>query len=493
MKKVILLLVDSLLPGPLEKAMERGEVPNMSAIAETGTFIKRGVTLLPTMSCVVDSSIITGCYPDEHHVPGLMWYNPKENRIVDYGSSFGITWRLGFKQVLQDVIHDLHSKHLSKKVTTIYEDLEKRGLTTGNINFGVYRGKSEHTMKMPFLLNLMTKFQLNNKKVKGPNILTVGKLVKGELNKPYDINAPSSVFKRYGLNDEYTIEVFQEIVRQKQLPDFTMMYFPDLDQAVHKKGTKFAIDSIQKIDKKIGQLLDALGGPEKAMEETIWIILSDHGQTDVKEGIGQIPLPEILSDLTIHNLRKPIDSATMDVVICNNERLTYLYFFRMKKDKIMEALLADSRIDFVAHRNNQQITVEKRDHDSNKKKDLKLVYSETGDYTDPYNQTWNISGDYQVLDLHVKDNRIDYDDYPDALKRLQAAFFGQRTQDVLVVTAKPGYEFQSQGSANHNGGGSHGSLHRQDSEIPIIIGGTDKKPKYPRIVDLKKFILDLIH
>lgn len=492
-KKVILVLVDSLLPGPLEQAMDEGKVPIMNLIKEAGVFYKDGVTVLPTMSCSIDTSLTTGVFPHKHKIPGLVWYHSDENRIVNYGSSFGTVWRLGFKQVLEDILYKLNKEHISKDVETIYEVLERRGFTVGNINLAVYRGKQQHDVKLPFLVNLATSFSLKEQ-LKGPNNLSIGKLTDWPLPAPYKLAASTSVFKRYGLNDDYTVELFQEVVRQGQLPDFLMTYLPDLDQAVHKNGTNYVIKQVEKVDNKLAKMMEAFGGPEKALEEAVWIIISDHGQTDIDpdKARGQIPLHTILKDFSIHNLRNKINSATTDLIICNNERLAYIYPFRKKQDPIIEALKQDDRIDWIAYPDGKRIIVEKREQKEGYIDDLKLIFSKDGEYIDKYDQSWEISGDKKVLDLHIVGNHVEYKEYPDALMRLYGAVFAQRTKDVLIVTARPGHEFQSQGSAKHNGGGSHGSLHRQDSEIPIIIGGTDKRPKYPRIVDLKQFILALL-
>jgi hypothetical protein len=63
--------------------------------------------------------------------------------------------------------------------------------------------------------------------------------------------------------------------------------------------------------------------------------------------------------------------------------------------------------------------------------------------------------------------------------------------EFLVVTAKPGYELADRSSPTHIGGGGHGSLRQEESLIPLIVCGTDQKPQYLRIVDLKSFLLKL--
>jgi hypothetical protein len=61
----------------------------------------------------------------------------------------------------------------------------------------------------------------------------------------------------------------------------------------------------------------------------------------------------------------------------------------------------------------------------------------------------------------------------------------------MIVDAKPGYEFVEKNSPNHAGGAAHGSLHKVDSVVPLIIAGTDQAPKHQRLVDFKDWLIKL--
>ena len=95
------------------------------------------------------------------------------------------------------------------------------------------------------------------------------------------------------------------------------------------------------------------------------------------------------------------------------------------------------------------------------------------------------------MDLSInKQNGINYGDYPDALARLYGALHSHAGR-YIIVDAKPGYEFVGKNSPNHAGGAAHGSLHKVDSEVPLIIAGTDQKPKNHRLVDFKDWLVEL--
>ncbi|MEV3728063.1 hypothetical protein ABND33_13215 [Paenibacillus larvae] len=85
---------------------------------------------------------------------------------------------------------------------------------------------------------------------------------------------------------------------------------------------------------------------------------------------------------------------------------------------------------------------------------------------------------------------LNYGDYPDALSRLFGALYSQDIP-VVIITARPRYELKSRYYPTHLNGGSHGSLHKYDSLIPLIVTGTKHPVKEPpRLVDLKQFIIE---
>jgi hypothetical protein len=73
-----------------------------------------------------------------------------------------------------------------------------------------------------------------------------------------------------------------------------------------------------------------------------------------------------------------------------------------------------------------------------------------------------VDGDLDLLALTVEDGRVRSTTYPDALGRVWSALRCPSSGEVLA-SAKPGYEFLDWGGAHHVGGGSHGSLHANDS------------------------------
>jgi hypothetical protein len=87
----------------------------------------------------------------------------------------------------------------------------------------------------------------------------------------------------------------------------------------------------------------------------------------------------------------------------------------------------------------------------------------------PDGDGWSVSGERAVLDL-------DGDTYPDGLSRLWSALECPHSGDVLA-SARLGYEFVDWGGGDHVGGGSHGSLHRDDSEGVLLLCGVEAEQR----------------
>jgi hypothetical protein len=101
-----------------------------------------------------------------------------------------------------------------------------------------------------------------------------------------------------------------------------------------------------------------------------------------------------------------------------------------------------------------------------------LRFAPGDELTDRRGLGWSVDGNHRALRLIVEDGRVRSRSYPDALGRLWSALESPHAGDVLV-SARPGFEFVDWGGADHLGGGSHGSLHRDDSEGVLIACGLD--------------------
>ena len=261
-KPVVLIVIDGLTPAMFEAA----DTPALRFLAEHGSY-RRAASTFPSLTPVCLSSIATGAHPDVHHIPHLVWWNRSEQRIVEYGSSFGAIRAAGFTRSLRDTIVDLNARHLSRDAETIYETLENGGLTTAAINITCYRGKHRHLPTIP-----------GAPAVNGPKRFFWYSLYESDRT-----GAPLAVLNRaLGSIDAYAASVGRWLVTRDGF-DLLVYYLPDYDYASHAFGPDSAHDALARSDAAVAALLDAAGGPEAFLERYAVVLCSDHGQSHVTE------------------------------------------------------------------------------------------------------------------------------------------------------------------------------------------------------------------
>ncbi len=153
-KPLILVVIDGLTPSMLEGAIGSGETPTLAALAEHGSY-RRAISVFPSLTPVCLSSIATGAHGDIHEIPHLVWYDRKEERLVEYGSSFGAVRAAGIGQTLRDTLVNMNRQHLGAGARTLFESLADGGLRTAAVNFTAYRGRTPHRSSLPLLGDVM--------------------------------------------------------------------------------------------------------------------------------------------------------------------------------------------------------------------------------------------------------------------------------------------------------------------------------------------------
>jgi predicted AlkP superfamily pyrophosphatase or phosphodiesterase len=482
-KRIILLLLDSLMTTPLQNAIENGQARALKFFLENGQLYPELVSPFPTMSVNVDSSLITGVYCDKHKIPGLVWFHQDEKRIINYGSHIRELIKLGLNQTMIDIVYNLNNVHLSDDFKTIHEELALINKQSASINTLMYRGSTVHSLKIPRLLSWITGIP-SKVDVNAPSIFSYG-----AMSKFNPVNRTHYFWRKYGFHNEFSINELIYFIKEKKLPDFSIVYFPDADQSVHKNGRSDQ-KGIKKMDEQLTRVLNSFHTWEDALTENIWIILGDNGQAWIgknkKEAL--IDLREALKTYNIVKLKKGITPQDQ-VLLGVNERMAFVYSLntnRLPLEEIAKVLQNDSRIELIGWKERKTIHVISGEIEG------KLSYHPDGEYMDEYGQKWTLKGTKEILDLQINDKKIQFGNFPDGLARLYSSFFSHKGE-YLVITAKPGYELIGEGSPTHVGGASHGGLHKQDSLVPMIVSGTDSSPKHLRIKDLKEWILSLIN
>ena len=263
-KPVVLVVIDGLTPGVFEAA----STPALRRLAEHGEY-RRAVSTFPSLTPVCLASIATGSHPDRHEIPHLVWWHRGEQRLVEYGSSFGAVRAAGLTRSLRDTIVDLNARHLSRGVSTIYETLEDAGLTTAAVNITCYRGRTRHVATVP-----------GAPAVFGPKRFFWYSLYESDRT-----GAPLAVRSRaLGSIDAYAAAVGRWLVTRDGF-DLLVFYLPDYDYASHAQGPDTAHDALARSDAAVASLMDAAGGPDAFLDRYAVIVCSDHGQSRVEQAV----------------------------------------------------------------------------------------------------------------------------------------------------------------------------------------------------------------
>jgi predicted AlkP superfamily pyrophosphatase or phosphodiesterase len=260
-KPVVLIVIDGLTPSMFEAA----DTPAIRFLLEHGTYA-RAASTFPSLTPVCLSSIATGAHGDVHHIPHLVWWYRDEQRIVEYGSSFGAVRVAGVTRSLRDTVIDLNAKHLNRKAETVYEALERTGLTAAAINITCYRGTHRHLASIPGV-----------PAVNGPKRFFFYSLYESDRT-----GAPIAIRNRaLGSIDAYAAWVGRWLVTRDGF-DFLVYYLPDYDYASHAAGPDAAHEALARSDAAVSALMTAAGGPDEFLERYAVVFCSDHGQSSVE-------------------------------------------------------------------------------------------------------------------------------------------------------------------------------------------------------------------
>jgi hypothetical protein len=457
-KKLVLAVIDSLKPDMLDQAVAEGEAPALAALLERGTYVRDCVSTFPSVTPVASAAIATGYGPGEHHIPSMNWFHRGEERYVEYGSSLPATRAFGIVRSLYDTVYNMNLAHLTRAHRTVFEHLDDAGLRTACTTYLIYRGRTRHDPSGASVYRRIAEAAQFRHPVYGAR-----ELFYADLFDSRDTGCTSALGMP-GQRDRHTGCVGAYLV-EHDLFDFLLFSLPDNDTYSHKVGPDGQVRSIAEADRALERIMHVAGGPEAFLEEHAVIVMSDHSQTTVDTGIN---LSDVLSDMRV---LAPGDPAPLEaeVAACPSARAAMVYaledgrraaLVRRAADTLMEA----DGVELVITRDDGTGVVRSASGE--------LRFAPGEDLTDRRGGRWALRGDESVLALDTGAGRVDSEAYPDALGRLWSALSCPHSGDVLA-SAELGHEFVDWGGADHVGGGSHGSLHRDDSEGVLLMCGLE--------------------
>jgi hypothetical protein len=447
-KKLVLAVIDSLKPDMLDLAIEEGRAPTLAALRDRGTYVRDCLSTFPSVTPVASAAIATGEGPGEHHIPSMNWYHRGEERYVEYGSSFQATRAFGVVRSLYDTVYNMNMAHLTRAHKTVFEHLDDAGLRTACTTWLIYRGRTRHDPSGVSVYRKIAEAVQFRHPVYGARELFYADLFDSRNT------GCTSALGMPGQRDRHTGCVGAYLV-EHDLFDFLLFSLPDNDTHSHKAGPDGQVTSIAEADRALERIVHVAGGVDAFLDEHAVIVMSDHSQTTVEAGVN---LANAFADARVLTPSDPAPTEA-ELAVSPAARSAMVYALdEHRRDELVagavSTLLGTEGVDLVATRENGGAAVRSARGD--------LRFAPDGD-------GWSLDGERSVLDL-------DGDTYPDGLNRLWSALECPHSGDVLA-SATLGYEFVDWGGADHVGGGSHGSLHRDDSEGVLLLCGVDAEPR----------------
>jgi type I phosphodiesterase/nucleotide pyrophosphatase len=462
-KKLVLAVIDAMKPAMLERAVASGKAPTLQMLIERGQHVDDCVAAFPSVTPVCAATIATGVGPDAHHIPAMNWYHRGEARYVEYGTSFRASQAFGFKQSLTDTIYNMNLEHLAADVPTVFERLDDAGVRTAGTTYLMYRGRHRHNVSGDTALTRLASTVFRHA-VYGPREFFYADLFASRRTPcRSQLGLPGVRDQHAGCVGEYLVE--------HDLFDFLLLSLPDNDTHSHKQGPFGQIESLAAADRQIERLLTAAGGPDEFLADHAVIVCSDHSQSRVDKEIDLFKAFDGFGVLPAARSR----GEDAEVAVCPNSRAAQIYVLDRDRraelvPRIERTLLALEGVDLVLrmtdHPDGEAVVTGER---GGKRKELR--FAPRGDLLDARGVGWSVEGDRDLLALRTREGRIDSTTYPDALGRAWASL-RTRSAGEVIASATPGYEFLDWGGAHHAGGGSHGSLHANDSFGSLLWCGT---------------------
>jgi hypothetical protein len=485
-RRVVYIVIDGMNREALEQVTASGRAPALDFLRRNGSYSRDFVATFPTITPAATASLITGASPAEHGIPGMCWYDRDAQRFVNYGQSPRAAVVEGVKQVVEDFLENLNSKHLSPNVQTLHESLHEMGRDSASVNYMIFRGPHTHELEPNLLEKLLFRKSLPSS-LPGPKEHYFADVVAGPADACSKMLSPRGVSKRIRATDGWAACVTRELLDRDEA-DMILFYLHENDHSSHRSGPTSQVDSLADADEHIAYVLDGFDSWDEALNEVDWVAAADHSQSPIEDDDDHIlDLTDVLGDFSQvlpDKGEEPFEDN--DVACAGNGRVGFVYLNEDRPNAlrmpVVEALVKERGIDQVMWRDGDDYVV-RSDRGT-----VRFCEAQGEGVVDERGNKWTLEGDWAAIDAHVEGNEVTTPTYPLAMWRIKSALDLDRMGDI-VVTTKLTYELSDLAGGDHRGGGDHASLHAQDSIVPFI-STIGEIPACPTTVDVAPLILE---
>ncbi|HEV3070191.1 MAG TPA: alkaline phosphatase family protein [Solirubrobacteraceae bacterium] len=477
--KLILCVIDAMAPAMLERAVAEGQAPLLGELMHRGHYVSDCVAAFPSVTPVCAASIVTGTGQDRHRIPAMNWYHREEQRYVEYGSSFRAAQRFGIARQLTDTVYNMNRAHLASETPTIFEALDDIQVRTAGTTYLMYRGRHRHEPQRDSTLTRLASTLMRHP-VLGPRELFYADIFS---SRPTGCRSGLGM---PGVRDQHSGCVGSYLV-EHDLFDFLLLSLPDNDWHSHKYGPQGQVQSLAQADAQLARLVEIGGGLDAFLDRHAMVVMADHSQALIEHTIDLQPaLAELeIAGPTGSRLGSVSPAARRGrgeprIALCPSQRAAMVYVLAERR----RSTLRSSVIRRTLQVDGVQLVMwlELDPHGAPREAVIarpsvgELRFCPEGDVGDTRGRRWSVEGELAVLEASLRGGHLHAPAFPDALARVWSALTCPTSGDVLL-SAAPGFEFLDWGRQAHVGGGSHGSLHADDSLGALIRCGLEGVPE----------------
>ena len=310
------------------KHISEQTTPNIFKISQTGE-TRELQTVFPAVTCTVQSSLLSGSYPEVHGIISNGLYDRQH-----YSVSF---WEQSSNLVQADRIWDVIKMHQNDSKTAV---LFWQNTMYSNADF-VLTPRPLH-MEDKMIMWCYSKPPGSYEKLSD-------KIGKFDLTWYWG----PLVSKR---SSEW-IEMATEYVLENEKPNFLFTYIPHLDYSFQRNGTSYKNlnDDLRFVDELVGKLVKKVSSLGM-LEDTQFIIFSEYGFTDVN---SDIPLNSIFRENDLVAVREIEGNEYLDLEHSNafamvDHQVAHIYVKENYSNQVTKILEGIKGIDMILDINLKQ-------------------------------------------------------------------------------------------------------------------------------------------
>ena len=230
-------------------------LPALSALREKGAYCDQVRTVYPTLTYPIHASLLTGCYPAAHGIGHNEPFQPdvKPNMRAWY-------WEIG--QIKRKTLHQAAFEKGRSVASVLWPCTGKNPYARRNFPEVLPLPGENATLKMlrhgtpVWILHMEALYGRRRRSIRQPDL------------------------------DDYAAILCEKLYKSRRPPDLLTVHLVDCDAHRHWYGTdsEEARQAMERLDRRVGRIAAAI---EKAglAGETLFCVVSDHGQQDAPNGI----------------------------------------------------------------------------------------------------------------------------------------------------------------------------------------------------------------